>query len=85
MAASVSGNHCWNWFALSLVAQCRRSGDSDTGAGWGDWKKGSSFVMWKPTGEGDIYRGLVELDAAIVRFLVFVVGIWLVIDSGNPI
>ena len=36
------------------------------GAGWADWRNGCSFVMWKPMGEGDVYGGSAELEAAMV-------------------
>ena len=62
------------------AAQCRRSGDSDMDARWGGCRKGSSFVMWKPTGEVDAYGGSGWLEAAMVGIPVFVVGMLMVIE-----
>ena len=79
MPAGVSGNACSSWLAPVSLAQWSRSGDCDRGAGWGDSRKDSSFVMWKPMGEADAYGGLVGLEAAMIGELVLV-GVLVVID-----
>ena len=71
MPAGVSGNACSSWLRPVSVAQCRRSRDCDSGKGLGDSKKGSSFVMWKPTGEGDAYGGSAGLEAAMIGCFVW--------------
>ena len=70
MPAGVSGNACSSWLRPVSVAQCRRSGEADSGKGWGDSKKDSKLVMWKPTGEVDAYGGLAGLEVAMIRCLV---------------